>query len=243
MPPEKRLIALLIALISADGMAQPVATDRQRVGAILIDRTEVSIAQFRRYAEAQRIVTAAEREGGGYEYAAGWTRRPGWTVYRPFGAESDTTPQIAAHPAVHVTWAEAQAYCRANGGRLPTVQEWLQAAYVETRRDPPPPFVTGQRYTYPTGDAPTGANMSTPDRWPRSAPVGTTAAGVNGLYDMGANVWEWVADAPDDPGGGDKRTMGGSWWYGPEQMKATANYSKPAEFYAVYVGFRCAYER
>ena len=27
-----------------------------------------------------------------------------------------------------------------------------------------------------------------------------------------------------------------------EQMKAGANYSKPSQFYAVYVGFRCAYD-
>lgn len=233
---------VLAALLPGMLMAQPEAADRVRIDGFLIDRTEVSIAQFRRYAEANSIVTQAERDGGGYEYAGGWVQRPGWTVYRPFGTESDSLPQIATHPAVHVTWAEAQAYCRAQGGRLPTVQEWLQAAYVETRRDPPAPFVTGQRYTYPTGDVPAGANMSTPDRWPRSAPVGSTVAGVNGLYDMGANVWEWAADSREDKGGGDKRTMGGSWWYGPEQMKAGANYSKPSQFYAVYVGFRCAYD-
>lgn len=232
----------LAILLPGVSLAQPAAVDRIRIDGFLIDRTEVSVAQFRRYAEAHRIVTQAERDGGGYEYAAGWVRRPGWTVYRPFGAASESLPQIELHPAVHVTWAEAQAYCRAHDGRLPTVQEWLQAAYVEMRRDPPSPFVSGQRYTYPTGDLPTGANTSLPDRWTRSAPVGTTTAGVNGLYDMGANVWEWAADSREDNGGGDKRTMGGSWWYGPAQMKANAEYSKPSQFYAVYVGFRCAYD-
>ncbi len=41
-------------------------------------------------------------------------------------------------------------------------------------------------------------------------PVGTTKRGVNGLYDMGANVWEWLADRR----GEDALTAGGSWWYG-----------------------------
>lgn len=236
MPAKKIPFALLMALISTDGMA--LTAERVRIDAFLIDRTEVSIAQFRRYAEMHRVVTLAERAGGGYEYAGGWVRRPGWTVYRPFGE----TPDTEAYPAVHVNWAEAQAYCRAAGGRLPTVQEWIRAAYTETRGDPPPPFVTGTRYIYPTGESSVGANMSTPDPWPRSAPVGQTVAGVNGLFDMGANVWEWAADGPDDAGGGEKRTMGGSWWYGPAQMKADAIYSKPADFYAVYVGFRCAYD-
>ncbi len=239
MPKASSCLTIALLFCALDGMAQAqTVSERQRVGAFLIDRTEVTIAQFRRYAEVHRIVTDAERDGGGYEYAGGWVRRPGWTVYRPFGE----VPESEAHPAAHVTWAEAQAFCRAAGGRLPTVSEWLQAGYTETRSNPPPPFVAGRRYAYPTGDDPSAANMSVPDRWPRSSPAGATAAGVNGLHDMGGNVWEWVADAPGDTGGGEKRTMGGSWWYGPAQMKADANYSKPAHFYAVYVGFRCAYD-
>lgn len=35
------------------------------------------------------------------------------------------------------------------------------------------------------------------DVWPRHAPVGQTRQGVNGLYDMGAHVWKWLADAQD----------------------------------------------
>jgi formylglycine-generating enzyme required for sulfatase activity len=56
---------------------------------------------------------------------------------------------------------------------------------------------------------------------------------------MGANVWEWV----DHDVGGLKRTRGGSWWYGPAQMKADALYEKAADFPAVYIGFRCAKDR
>lgn len=55
---------------------------------------------------------------------------------------------------------------------------------------------------------------------------------------MGANVWEWIADRR----GNDALTAGGSWWYGPEQTRAEGAQWKPADFYAVYVGFRCAYD-
>ena len=39
------------------------------------------------------------------------------------------------------------------------------------------------------------------DRGLGHAKVGTTRAGVNGLFDMGANVWEWVET-------GDERSKG-----------------------------------
>jgi formylglycine-generating enzyme required for sulfatase activity len=69
-------------------------------------------------------------------------------------------------------------------------------------------------------------------------PAGTTKPGVNGLYDMGANVWEWMADRRDDQA----LTAGGSWWYGPEVARAEGAQWKAANFYVVYIGFRCAYD-
>ena len=41
--------------------------------------TEVTIGDFRKFAEATNFRTQAEIEGGGFEYGAGWERRPGWT--------------------------------------------------------------------------------------------------------------------------------------------------------------------
>jgi sulfatase modifying factor 1 len=68
------------------------------------------------------------------------------------------------------------------------------------------------------------------------ARVGTTKQGINGLYDMGANVWEWALISPEDQ---QQATMGGSWWYGSEQMKADYGATKPREMAVVYIGFRC----
>jgi formylglycine-generating enzyme required for sulfatase activity len=82
--------------------------------------------------------------------------------------------------------------------------------------------------------------FSTVGRGPRAAPAGATREGVNGLYDMGANVWEWTTDAMDSSGR-ERRTVGGSWWYGAFNMKADVKAFKPADFYAVYIGFRCVY--
>jgi len=201
--------------------------------AFSIDRTEVTIDDYLGFAQQQGLVTAAEREGGGFEYRLGWQRRPGWTYRTPFGE-----PALPNEPAVHLSWFEARRYCQAQGGDLPSREQWIRAAYQEWRPNPPAPFETGQVYDYPTGSDPSAANtVGAQDGWARHAPVASFAAGVNGLYDMGANVWEWLLDTKDQS----RLTAGGSWWYGPSQMKVTGMQYKDADFYAVYVGFRCVY--
>lgn len=205
------------------------------LGGLQIDKTEVTIGQFQRFTKGTGTVTHAEREGGGFEYVSGWQRRPGWTWQRPEGSDP-ATPDL---PAVHLTHAEASRYCAWAGGRLPTAHEWRQAGFTEQRPSPPAPWQRGKTYAWTTGDTPTGANTSDPDPWPRAAPAGQTPPGVNGLHDMGANVWEWAADAR----GPERRTLGGSWWYPHAHMRADVEAWKPADFYAVYIGFRCVYGR
>lgn len=230
------LTALL--LVTSAAYAQ-VRMDEGRVvlPSFAIDRTEVTIAQFERYVQATGTVTRAEKEGGGFEYGAGWERRPGWSWRKPDG---QTTR--ADMPAVHLDFAEAQAYCRWAGGRLPTGDEWQKAGFTEQRDAPSAPWAKGRTYPWSTGYSPQGANTSDPDPWPRAAPAGATRQGVNGLYDMGANVWEWTTDSTDATGR-ERRTVGGSWWYGAFNMKADVKAFKPADFYAVYIGFRCVYDR
>ncbi len=230
----------LLGVWALSGLPQALAQapspvgERVTLGSWAMDRTEVTIGQFERYARATGTVTRAEKEGGGFEYGAGWERRPGWSWRKPDGV----APASADLPAVHLDFAEAQAYCRWAGGRLPTGAEWQKAGFTELRESPPAPWVKGRTYPWSTGDSPQGANTSDPDPWPRAAPAGATRAGVNGLFDMGANVWEWTTDAR----GNERRTVGSSWWYGAFNMKADVQAYKPADFYAVYIGFRCAYD-
>ena len=230
----------LFAVLSSAAMAQ---STMQRVGNFEIDRTEVTIADFGRFVAATGLTTKAERDGGGLVFEMGWTKKPGWTWKTPFGK-----PGQPQEPAVHVTFSEAKAYCAWAGKRLPKDAEWLEAAYTERRTNPPAPFVNGQTYAFPTGESPIGANClgecgsppaldytSVLTRGRGPALAGTTKAGVNGLYDMGANAWEWV----DTEENGEKRTRGGSWWYGAGQMRADHRATKPPEMAVVYIGFRC----
>lgn len=238
-------IAIVAALIYT--VSQPTLADTQVIDNFSIDRTEVTVGAFREFVVATGLITQAERAGGGEVYALGWTQQPGWTWSHPFGE-----PAADDEPVVHVTFNEARAYCAFRGQRLPTNAEWHRAAYTELRTDPPAPFQTGRAYPYPTGDSPRGANClddcgTTPAidhsaklrRGIGHAPVGRTPAGVNGLYDMGANVWEWV----DGGQASARHTRGGSWWYGQERMHHTDQATKPENTAVVYIGFRCAQSR
>jgi formylglycine-generating enzyme len=219
--------AILSALCAGTAAAQ--IGERVPIGAFAIDRTEITIGQFRAFATQKRLTTEAEKTGGGFEFVSGWTRRRGWTWQAPYGEKGQDS-----EPVVHVSWVEARDYCAFAGGRLPSFAEWRQAAYTELRAAPEEGFEPGRTYTYPVGNSPDGMNNNRQ----RHMPVGTTKAGVNGLFDMGGNVWEWLADRRDS----EALTAGGSWWYGPENTRADAVQWKPADFYAVYVGFRCAYD-
>jgi formylglycine-generating enzyme required for sulfatase activity len=91
-------------------LAAPTARaegEMQPIGRFAIDRTEVSVAAFRRFVAATNMVTLAERQGGGSVFEAGWVRKPGWTWRTPFGEPADER-----EPAVHITFDEAAAYCR-----------------------------------------------------------------------------------------------------------------------------------
>jgi len=239
------LVALvgLVLAVHAGSVKADKAGDMQPIRHFSIDRTEVTIGQFARFAAATGFVTKAERAGGGLVFATGWEQKSGWTWRSPYGR-----PGQDDEPAAHVTFDEAQAYCRWAGKRLPSEREWIEAAYTERRPAPSPPFKRGRTYPYPTGDSPEGANCledcgKTPaidysavlDRGRGHAKARTTRPGVNGLYDMGANVWEWT----ESGGAGEKRTRGGSWWYGSAQMRRSYRAFKPRDMAVVYIGFRC----
>jgi hypothetical protein len=84
--------ALLLACATIAAPSAHAEGDMQPIGRFAIDRTEVSVAAFRRFVAATGMVTMAERQGGGSVFEAGWVRKPGWTWRTPFGEPADEIP-------------------------------------------------------------------------------------------------------------------------------------------------------
>ena len=239
------VFSFFVVLLSGHGLSAH-GSPSLATGRLLMDSHEVTVAQFREFIRATGTVTLAERQGGGQTFEMGWEQRSGWIWRAPFG-----TPAAGNEPVVHVTFSEAQAFCRWAGQRLPTEDEWRRFAYLEQRVQPPAPWVRGQEYPYPTGVSPSGAHClgecdesvsavshAVTSRGRGHSVVGVTRPGVNGLYDMGGNVWEWAVSrsgptVPHQP------TMGGSWWYGASPMHRDHRATKPRDTAVVYIGFRC----
>jgi len=163
---------------------------------------------------ARRAVTTAEYaafvEDGGYQRPELWSEE-GWQWRRELGLAAPVywlkSPSGAwqvrrfdgvidlpgEQPMCHVSWYEADAYCRWAGRRLPSEAEWEVAA----SRVPAAGgrgLLPGKRL-YPWGDTPPDASKANLDgRWMGPVDAAALAGGDSalGCRQMIGNVWEWT---------------------------------------------------
>lgn len=155
--------------------------------------TEVTVAQFREFADASGYKTEAEQGlNGGVPYQGG---RPISTWRRPMAWRKDYR-QADDEPVMHLCWNDCVAFCiwlsEKEGVEygLPTEAEWEYACRAGTTT----PwsfggfdisFAEGNKYAiWSEGDQKFDAPQRVAQRRPNAF----------GLYDMHGNMWEYVSD-------------------------------------------------
>lgn len=185
-----------------------------------VSKSEVTVGQFRKFVEATRYQTEAERNGNG-----GWgvntasqqiEQSPKYSWQDPGWLQTDKSP------VVNVSWNDAQEFLKWLSGRegtsyrLPTEAEWEYVCRAGTESR----FFTGESSSSLAGFANLqdasfrnglGARIANPpenlaavseqlefdDQAPFTASVGSYRANPFGLADVVGNVAEWCQDTYD----------------------------------------------
>jgi eukaryotic-like serine/threonine-protein kinase len=207
------------------GTVQLDGGPRVPVDAFFVDRTEVSVLAYGKCVVAgacsdRRLQTPIEL--GNPDAKSGECN---WQQVRR-----------EQHPMNCVSHAQAIAYCRWAGGRLPTETEWTRAARGDDTRAFPwgDELATCERAVMADTDGPGCGRRTT---WLLATqPLDTSPFGA---ADLGGNLREWVADWFTEPTA--RLVKGGAW-----TDTSTADLSiaarrglDPAER-SIAVGFRCA---
>jgi formylglycine-generating enzyme required for sulfatase activity len=241
VPPDKVAVPSGSFERGSDRSPDESPVRRISLSAFSIDKTEVSIERFEEF-----VRSAWSKDEVWSEAGLQWRN-----IHRGgSGRDLRSAGRRATHPVVAVSWYEADAFCRWEGGRLPTEAEWERAACF----DSPGPY-------------PWGSRVQDGVRWSLKSIHGSVmrveTAEVEqdahpnrlGMKHAIGNAWEWTADwyhreghadGPDqDPTGpseGEWKTLrGGSFMNLPSY--ATCTHREPADpaVSRLTAGFRCAY--
>lgn len=218
--------------------ARPI--HRVYVDGFFMDETDVTNAQFAEFVKATGYVTIAERKPRQEEYptappenlVAGsvvfsppdhavpltnhlqwWSYVPGANWRHPLGPGSDIKAK-GNYPVVQIAYADAEAYAKWAGKRLPTEAEWEFASRGGLTGKP---FVWGDTFR-PDGKWMANTHQghfpdhdTGDDGYVGIAPVAKFPPNGYGLYDMAGNVWQWTSD-----------------WYRPDYYQQLASMAEVA---------------
>jgi len=184
------------------------------VDPFLIDVTPVTNEAFREFVRAKTFHTDSEQYGWSFvlDYqvtdrakeltesqikdASHWLAVPQAYWRQPDGPGSGINKRLD-HPAGHISYNDAVAFCKWKGKRLPTESEWEYAARggMPEKLYPWGDFKPGNdgswRMNVWQGKFPEENDLS--DGYATTSPVNAFEPNRFGLYDVLGNVWEWTA--------------------------------------------------
>ncbi len=218
-----------------------------------LQATEVTVGQWRSFAEGREYETEAERQGWAWIWdGRRWGKKYGYYWDRPGFDQNDDQPVTC------VSWNDAQKFIEwlnqsddQGAYRLPTEAEWEYAARA------------GSETAFANGDISEpkcgfDANLNLMGWYcgnadSKSYSVGLKQANEWGLYDMHGNVWEWCQDwyaneyptdsaaDPKGPSSGPGRVVrGGGWDYTARRCRSAFRSREWPSDRFNYLGFRVA---
>lgn len=227
------------------------------IDAFYIDKTPVTVAQFRSFIEATGYQTEADKFGdsGVFNFSAGqWELTKGASWEYPFGP--DGAQAADDHPVTHVSWNDARTYAEWAGKRLPTEAEWEVAARSgqsdDRRFSWGDQLIINGKYQANVWQGSDVSSNSNEDGYRFTSPVGAFGENEAGLTDMGGNVWNWCADTyqlyPGNPSPfrkdeNIKVIRGGSFFFdqnGEDSFTVSGRSFNSHETSLFNTGFRCA---
>ena len=210
-----------------------------------VGKTEVTVRQFRIFAEATGYKTEAEKGRWAANYAWGFPIVPA----RDLSWRQPGFVQSEDNPAVCISWNDAMAFCEwlsqqtGRNCRLPSEAEWEYACRAGNDMANADGLDRMGWYRDNSGGRTNPAARKKPNAW--------------GLYDMHGNAWEWCLDvwhssykgAPNDggpwltedylPAVAIRRVLrGGAWCRSGFELSATYRYRGTADFRSDGTGFR-----
>lgn len=209
---------------------------------------EVTNDQYAAFVEATGYVTDAERGvienmpgAGSAMFSSGrWTLVPGASWKTPEGPGSDLEGK--GHlPVIHVSLADAEAYAKWAGGRIPSEEEWEHAARLglpDPDRDTSGAFEDDGKPRANTWQGVFPVANTVDDGFAGPAPAGCFPEDRLGLYDMIGNVWEWT-ETPFAPG--NNTIKGGSYLCADNfcrRYRPAARHPQEVDFSSNHIGFR-----
>jgi sulfatase modifying factor 1 len=241
---------------SNNGLPQESPVHQVTIKSFYIDKTPVTVAQFREFISKTGYKTEAEKFGDSGVYnmnTQNWELLRGATWSKPYGPSGPDAEKN--HPVTHVSWNDAVAFAKWAGKRLPTEAEWEFAA--RSGRNSGNKFSWGNKlevngkYFANTWQG-TQQAPQTKDGYLYTSPVGVFGENEAGLTDMGGNVWQWCADTykaypgspatiREDPNL--KVIRGGSFFfdqYGEDSFSVSGRSVNSHETSLFNTGFRCA---